>query len=46
MIGDDDYLPDRFAALERGVITESEWRQIDRAHRFVVNVERGAKGDS
>jgi hypothetical protein len=29
-----------FAALERGHITEDEWQQADRAHRFVYAAER------
>ena len=36
LIGDDAYLEYMYAALEKGVITEDEWHQGDRAHRCVV----------
>jgi len=36
LIGDDGYLESLFDALERAVITEREWHEADRAHRFVV----------
>ena len=44
IIGDDDYLAHLFAALEGGRVTEREWKQGERAHRFVV--ERRASSDS
>jgi hypothetical protein len=39
-IGDEGYLDHLFAALEQGLVTEGEWRQGDRAHRFVVAAAR------
>jgi hypothetical protein len=38
LIGEAGYLEDLFAALEAGHITEAEWRQGERAHRFVIEV--------
>jgi len=35
-IGDDGYLDLVFAAFEAGHVTEGEWRQADRAHRYVL----------
>jgi hypothetical protein len=32
----DDFLPWLYERLERGLITEAEWHEADRAHRFVV----------
>ena len=40
LIGDDGYLEHLFAAFERGVVTEREWKQGERAHRFVVEAEK------
>jgi len=34
-IGEDGYLERLFAAFEAELITESEWKQAERAHRFV-----------
>jgi len=34
-IGDDGYLEYLFSAFEKGVVTEAEWKQGERAHRFV-----------
>lgn len=39
LIGGEGYLPFLFAAFERGLITEGEWRQGDLAHRFVAHRE-------
>ena len=36
IIGDDGYLEHLFAAFENGHITEDEWHQADKAHRFVA----------
>ncbi len=36
LIGDEGYLEHLFAAFENGHVTEEEWHQGDRAHRFVV----------
>lgn len=36
LIGDPGYLEHLYAALEKGLITEAEWHQGDKAHRFVV----------
>ena len=36
LLGDDAYLPWLYSKLEAGLITEGEWRQASRAHRFVV----------
>jgi KaiC/GvpD/RAD55 family RecA-like ATPase len=35
-MGDEDFLPWLHARLEAGFITEGEWHEGDRAHRFVV----------
>jgi hypothetical protein len=36
LVGDEGYLEHLFAAFENGHVTEEEWHQGDRAHRFVV----------
>ena len=36
LIGDDDFLPHLFAALEAERITEAEFHEADRAHRLIV----------
>jgi hypothetical protein len=36
LIGDPDYLPWLFERFERQLITQSEWHQCWRAHKFVV----------
>jgi len=38
--GDENFLPWLYAKLEAGVITEGEWHEADRAHRFVVAAEK------
>jgi len=39
-MGADGYPASIFAAFEAGYITEDEWKQGERAHRFVVAAER------
>ena len=42
LIGDEGYLERMYAALLAGLITEGEWHEADRAHRFVVAAERAS----
>jgi hypothetical protein len=42
LIGDPGYLDHVFADFEAEHITEDEWKQADRAHRFVVSQRRKA----
>jgi hypothetical protein len=41
-LGDEGFLEQLFAALTAGHITEREWREADRAHRFVAARRRAA----
>lgn len=41
LIGSEGFLEFMYAALEKGVITEGEWHQADRAHRFVAAAKEG-----
>jgi len=37
-MGEEGYLGLVYAAFEAGQVTEDEWRQADRGHRFVLLV--------